>query len=267
MPENQTQTEGNDDQVFWAFTAMDAAELNYVAPNSISENSGYPSWVSMGQAVFNEQTTRWDNSTCGGGLRWQIFQWNNGYDYKNVASNGGFFQLAARLARYTGNETYVEWAQTEWDWFSNSILYDPDTHKIYDGTSDKDNCSEVDHTQWTYNYGQILVGLAYLYNHVSFVVTSRARHILTFTTDRGTEMARPCGRHSGPDDQHFRPGQVRQHHGRVGLRALRHLHNRSIHLQRFHLKMAGCHRATDPFTRLDHLARDSRLCERRRTAM
>ncbi|KAI7272087.1 glycoside hydrolase family 76 protein [Hortaea werneckii] len=165
MPANQTKTEGNDDQVFWAFTAMDAAELNFVSPDSGPTNDDSHSWVSMGQAVFNEQTTRWDNSTCSGGLRWQIFTWNSGYDYKNVASNGGFFQLAARLARYTNNETYADWAKTEWEWFSNSILYDNETHKIYDGTSDTDNCTEADHTQWTYNYGIWLNGLAYMYNH------------------------------------------------------------------------------------------------------
>ena len=72
MPANQTKDEGNDDQVFWAFAAMTAAELGFPAPES------GPSWLSMAQAVFNEQTTRWDTSTCGGGLRWQIFTWNNG---------------------------------------------------------------------------------------------------------------------------------------------------------------------------------------------
>jgi len=72
MPANQTKDEGNDDQVFWAFAAMTAAELGFPAPET------GPSWLSMAQAVFNEQAARWDTSTCGGGLRWQIFTWNNG---------------------------------------------------------------------------------------------------------------------------------------------------------------------------------------------
>lgn len=72
MPANQTKDEGNDDQVFWAFAAMTAAELGFPAPSS------GPSWLSMAQAVFNEQAARWDTSTCGGGLRWQIFTWNRG---------------------------------------------------------------------------------------------------------------------------------------------------------------------------------------------
>ncbi|ODQ76852.1 hypothetical protein LIPSTDRAFT_102095 [Lipomyces starkeyi NRRL Y-11557] len=34
---------------------------------------------------------RWDTSTCNGGLRWQIFESNSGYDYKNTISNAGLF--------------------------------------------------------------------------------------------------------------------------------------------------------------------------------
>ena len=67
MPTNQTKDEGNDDQVFWAFAAMSAAEVKFPSPPS-----GFPSWTSVGQAVFNLQAERWDAANCGGGLRWQI---------------------------------------------------------------------------------------------------------------------------------------------------------------------------------------------------
>lgn len=160
MPSNQSETEGNDDQAFWAFAALDAAELNFEAPTS-----EYPSYLAMAQGVFNLQATRWDSSTCDGGLRWQIFTWNNGYTYKNVPANGGFFMLAARLARYTGNDTYVTYAEKEWDWFIDSVLFDNTTYQINDGTSDLANCTSADHTQWSYNYGLFFGGLAYLYNH------------------------------------------------------------------------------------------------------
>jgi mannan endo-1,6-alpha-mannosidase len=102
MPENVTKEEGNDDQAFWAFTAMSAAELNFPNPPK-----GKPSWLSLAQAVFNNHVSRWDMSSCGGGLRWQIYITNPGYDYKNTISNGAFFQLGARLARYTGKNNYV----------------------------------------------------------------------------------------------------------------------------------------------------------------
>jgi mannan endo-1,6-alpha-mannosidase len=83
MPINQTKDEGNDDQVFWAFAAMSAAELNF--PH---QQEGYPSYTAMAQAVFNLQAGRWDPQDCGGGLRWQIQPLNAGYNYKNIASVG-----------------------------------------------------------------------------------------------------------------------------------------------------------------------------------
>jgi mannan endo-1,6-alpha-mannosidase len=92
MPPNQTKTEGNDDQGFWGLAAMSAAETNFQNPPA-----GQPQWLALAQAVFNTQATRWDTTTCGGGLRWQIFTFNQGYNYKNSISNGIFFNLGARL--------------------------------------------------------------------------------------------------------------------------------------------------------------------------
>lgn len=74
-------------------------------------------------------------------------------------------QLAARLGRYTGNQTYIDWAETAWNWFETSVLYDPATSQIYDGTSDVTNCTTADHIQWTYNYGFYIAALSYMYNH------------------------------------------------------------------------------------------------------
>jgi mannan endo-1,6-alpha-mannosidase len=84
---------------------MDAVELQF--PDPPPEK---PSWLSLAQAVYKEQIKRWDTSHCGGGLRWQIFPFNKGYSYKNTISNGGLFQLAARLARYTDDQAYADWA-------------------------------------------------------------------------------------------------------------------------------------------------------------
>ncbi|WPH01534.1 glycoside hydrolase family 76 protein [Acrodontium crateriforme] len=159
MPPNQTLSEGNDDQIFWAFAAMSAAELNFPAP----EGNG-PSYLTMAIAVYNLQSARWDNKTCGGGLRWQILSQNTGWDYKNAVANGGLFQLSARLARYTGEDKYANWAEKHWDWFSTSVLYEPSTHQINDGTDVTANCTKSNPTQWSYNYGLWFTGLAYMYS-------------------------------------------------------------------------------------------------------
>jgi mannan endo-1,6-alpha-mannosidase len=150
---------------------MSAAELKFEDPGV-----GQPSWLALAQAVFNEQASRWDTGTCGGGLRWQIFTFNAGYDYKNAVSNGGFFQLAARLARYTQNQTYVEWADKTWEWFIGTPLLEIDTWQINDGSSTQKNCSDASQLQWTYNYGVFLAGNAYLYNYVSCLVQYARSH-------------------------------------------------------------------------------------------
>jgi mannan endo-1,6-alpha-mannosidase len=89
---------------------MSALEYGFPDPPS-----GAASYLSVAEAAFNTQAARWDTAGCNGGLRWQIFAQNKGYDYMNTISNGAFFQLAARLARYTGNQTYIDWAEKVWD--------------------------------------------------------------------------------------------------------------------------------------------------------
>lgn len=142
---------------------MSAAELRF--PNPPAKGV---SWLGLAQAVFNEQAHRWDTSHCGGGLRWQIFTWNKGYDYKNSISNGGFFQLAARLARYTGNQTYADWAEKTWDWMETTPLITKE-YNIYDGADVSNNCTQPIELQWTYNIGTFLMGASNLYNFVSRV--------------------------------------------------------------------------------------------------
>ncbi|KAF5102570.1 hypothetical protein D0Z00_000280 [Geotrichum galactomycetum] len=167
MPSNQTTTEGNDDQGFWGITVMAAAEKNFENPNE-----DQPGWVYLAQAVFNTMAARWDEENCAGGLRWQIFTWNNGYDYKNTVSNGCLFNLAARLARYTQNETYVEWAHRVWDW-TKSVGFIIDTEEwwpVYDGGFIKNNCTDTEPIEWTYNSGLLLSGAAVMYNYTNDAV-------------------------------------------------------------------------------------------------
>ena len=163
MTPNQTKTTGNDDQGFWGIAAMAAAENKF--PDPKGDN---PGWLELAQAVFNTQAPRWDNQYCNGGLRWQVFTFNNGYDYKNTISNGCFFNLAARLALYTGNSTYSDWANKAYDWTANSGFMTDDYH-FYDGAHTTQNCSDVNKIQWTYNVGVYLAGAAAMYNMVSLI--------------------------------------------------------------------------------------------------
>jgi mannan endo-1,6-alpha-mannosidase len=166
FPSNYSQYLGNDDQVFWGLAAITAAELNF------PERDNEASWVSLAEGVFNGQIPRWDMSSCSGGLRWQIWPYQNGYHLKNAISNGGLFQLSARLALYTKNTTYADWAEKIWDWSASTPLLRK-SWVIADTTSVGANCKDHGDHQWTYNYATYIAGAGYMHNYVCLSSVSR----------------------------------------------------------------------------------------------
>lgn len=157
MPANQSDSESNDIQESWALAAMSAAELQLPGQNS---------WAALAQNVFNDQVLRWDNATCGGGLRWQIYPYAVGYDYKNSGSNGEFFQLASRLARYTGNSTYSDWASKVFDWSTSVGLVDS-KWRVFEGAHADQDCSDLNKVQFSWSAGLYISGAAHMYNVTS----------------------------------------------------------------------------------------------------
>lgn len=167
MPSSQTMVEGNDDQGVWGLTLMTAAERNFTrASNGTANRKNIPEWVTMVQAIYNTMWARWDSSTCGGGIRWQIYTWNNGYNYKNTIANGCLFNLGARLGRYFNNQTYLDQAEKVFDWLVDVdfITLDGASSKVYDGATTTNNCTDITAIEWSYNYGIILGGAAYMYD-------------------------------------------------------------------------------------------------------
>ena len=116
--------------------------------------------------MFNLQVERWDDQTCNGGIRWQIFTFNDGYDYKNSATQAHFFLLAARLARYTGNQTYADWATKSYEW-TKSVGLIGDDGQVYDGTMVGDGCKVLNKVQWSYTNAAFLYGSAVMADLVS----------------------------------------------------------------------------------------------------
>lgn len=172
LPPNQSSSEGNDDQGFWGILAMSAAEQNFTAPGT-----GNPSWAYLAQAVFNTMASRWSTQTCNGGLRWQIYTWNSGYNYKNSVASGCLFNIGARMYRYTGgsdsgNATFLTWCEKIWNWTTGVefVNYTAGSdgelgqYAIYDGADITDNCTNIVPYEWTYNYGLFMGGCAFLYN-------------------------------------------------------------------------------------------------------
>lgn len=162
QPANVTLSLGNDDQGFWGMSAMLAAELKFPDPPLDK-----PQWLALAQAVFNTQAApdRHDEF-CGGGLHWQIPSVNRGYHYKNSIANGCFFNLGARLYRFTGNQTYLNWAIKTWGWMEKVGFLDTTTYAIYDGAHTTHDCKDLNPAQFSYNNGIFAQGAAFLYNAV-----------------------------------------------------------------------------------------------------
>jgi mannan endo-1,6-alpha-mannosidase len=82
--------------------------------------------------------------------------------------------MAARLARYTGNSTYADWAEKIYDWTTATGLID-DSYRIYDGASASGNCKDIVPLQWTYNPGIYIYGAAMMYNYTNASSTWETR--------------------------------------------------------------------------------------------
>ncbi|KAL9060165.1 MAG: hypothetical protein Q9162_000779, partial [Coniocarpon cinnabarinum] len=157
-PPNQTFDLGNDDQAFWGFAAMTAAETRF--PNPPEDQ---PQWLPLAQAVYNRQIGRWDGATCGGGLRWQFNPLNAGYEYKSTIASGALMQLAARLFLFTGDTQYSDGALRLYNW-CKSVGFIDEHYNAYDGGDVTQNCSDVNEQQYSYNAGTFLQGTASMYN-------------------------------------------------------------------------------------------------------
>ncbi|KAM7215954.1 Glycosyl hydrolase family 76 domain containing protein [Rhypophila decipiens] len=201
MPPNHTASLGNDDQGFWGMSAMLAAENKF--PNPPDDQ---PQWLALAQAVFHTQASpeRHDD-TCGGGLRWQIPLANTGYDYKNTIANACFFNLGARLARYTKNDTYLNWADKTFQWLWDVGYINHETWDVYDGGHVGHNCTDVNKAQFSYNAALLAHGSAFMYNYTTG--STRAKWevrtdklvdgILRFFFKDGVAFEVPCEGHGG----------------------------------------------------------------------
>ncbi|KAL2673670.1 hypothetical protein Neosp_012113 [[Neocosmospora] mangrovei] len=174
IPANQTLNAANDDQSIWAMAALTAAEYGFPDPPKDE-----PQWLDLAETVFESQRLRWDreveNKTCDGGLRWQIAFINNGYDWKSAEANTFFFTLSSRLARQTGNKTYVEYAEKVWDWLYDIELIDHDTFAVYDGSSVKSNCTQISKVQRSGAASSLALGAAYMFNQTDGSSTWKSR--------------------------------------------------------------------------------------------
>jgi mannan endo-1,6-alpha-mannosidase len=171
---------GNDDQAFWGLSAMLAAESVFRDPPPEEHQ-----WLAMAQAVWNQQSDIDRRSEeCSNGLRWQIYHTNKGYDYVNsmswalpwlgvdplltvaAISNGCYFNIGSRLARYNKNDTYAKSATETWQ-FLVDIGFIDNEYNVWDGGHVPNKCKDIVRQQFSYNAAILLQGAANMYNYVS----------------------------------------------------------------------------------------------------
>lgn len=80
-------------------------------------------------------------------------------------ANACYFNIGARLARYTNNDTYMELASRTFDLMEKLGYVDADWN-VYDGAHLPD-CTEINRAQFSYNAAMLMQGAAFLYNYVS----------------------------------------------------------------------------------------------------
>jgi len=180
-------------------SAMTAAELGFPDPPP-----DQPQWLALAQGVYNVQAGKWDPATCNGGLHWQAFSFLNGYTYKNSIANGCFFNIAARLAVYTANDSYAVSAERTWDWM-RSVEYIDDAYNVYDGGQSLSNCTPVNKQQYSYNSAIFLLGAAHMYNYVS--AESRLSNVTQRLTGYTRQKVAKSGTTGSPDSS-LQPSQT-----------------------------------------------------------
>ncbi|KAJ0109601.1 hypothetical protein J7T55_014163 [Diaporthe amygdali] len=162
LPPNWTVSMGNDDQCFWGSAALLAAEYEIPTPE------GEPRWIDIAKNVWQTQASpdRHDDQ-CGGGLRWQILPSNAGYEWKATSANGCFFNMGARLARFTGNSTFADYSEDTWNWLTGVGFIDEETWAVYDGAHVDTNCTDISKFQWSQNAAMLTQGAAFMYNYTN----------------------------------------------------------------------------------------------------
>lgn len=161
-PSEMKDSIGNDDIGTWGLVTVHAAEIGFKEPDDTT-------WLELSQNVFDLLWSRWDEDTCNGGLRWQFDSSRDGYDYKALISNANLFQLGARLAKLTGNDTYTHASEEIYNWIYGAGLVNEleNGSEVYDGFNTDTNCTDTIKVLWTYNYGTLIAGAGYLYSVTS----------------------------------------------------------------------------------------------------
>jgi len=113
---------------------------------------------------------------------------------------------AAQLYLLTSNQSYLDWANEEWNWFRNSGMINSQS-LINDGLNP--DCSNNKGTTWTYNQGVILGGLVFLAqatgdSSLLDIANSIATAAITHLVTSSEILVEPCEPNCGADGSQFK---------------------------------------------------------------
>ena len=152
-----------DDNGWWALAWIKAYDL-----------TGNGIYLTQAETIFQNMTGGWDDQVCNGGIYWQTDHSDDqgNTPYKNSIANELFLAVAAALyvrlnvQNVQNVQSYLNWAQKEWQWFQKSGLIHTFPVSVNQLISDSLNtsCNNDGTTDyWTYNQGVILGALCDLF--------------------------------------------------------------------------------------------------------
>ncbi|KAL8282922.1 hypothetical protein RB600_006090 [Gaeumannomyces tritici] len=164
-PSEQRALMSNHHQCSWAVAAMLAAESEMASPAK-------PDWLRLAQNAFDMQAARFEfeekplgeNYNCGGGLRSDIDSRAISFYRKDTLANTCFMNLGARLAKFTGNETYAKYSERAWNWMWNIEYIDHQTYAVYYGAAMNHNCTGMAKQRYSGSASWLTEGAAFMYN-------------------------------------------------------------------------------------------------------
>jgi hypothetical protein len=115
------------------------------------ELTGNPALLQLARRVFAFVVSGWSTDTtwhAPGGIRWKEPLSNRS---RNTCVNGPAAELAARLHRTTGEESYLEWASRIYDWTRRALV---NPGGLYVDQIAPDGA--VNPTIWSYNQGSMI---------------------------------------------------------------------------------------------------------------
>lgn len=127
--------------------------LTMLRLHEITEDQKYLDAVLV---LWDDIIKGWNTEFANGGLAWRKDMLHS----KNACSNGPASILAARLYKLTGDQDYLDWALSIYEW-QKEYLFDRSTGAVYDNINGQTDV--LDFTTLTYNQGTFLGTAAELY--------------------------------------------------------------------------------------------------------